>query len=56
MIELNEIDCIMFTKRQALVDDMLKDCIDDPRFLKNLVADYVSSFKEDLVEMLYNNL
>jgi hypothetical protein len=47
-MKINEID----KKRQALIDNMIKDC-NDPRFLKQLVEDYVWTFKEDLVEMLY---
>lgn len=50
-MKLTEID----KKRQALIDDMIKDCNDDPRLLTALVEDYVWTFKEDLVEMLYEN-
>jgi hypothetical protein len=49
---MNELD----KKRQAIIDDMLEDCNNDPRFLKNLIEDYVWTFKEEVVEMLYDGL
>jgi hypothetical protein len=49
---MNELD----NKKQAIIDDMLENCNNDPRFLKNLIEDYVYTFKEDLVEMLYVGL
>ena len=52
MSKMSEIDM----KRQALIENMIEDCNNDPRFLKQLVEDYIWTFKEDLVELLYNNL
>ena len=52
MSKMSEIDM----KRQALIEDMIEDCNNDPRFLKQLVEDYIWTFKEELVELLYNNL
>jgi hypothetical protein len=49
MSKMSEIDM----KRQALIEDMIEDCNNDPRFLKQLVEDYIWTFKEDLVELLY---
>lgn len=49
---MNELD----NKKQAIIDDMLENCNNDPRFLKHLIEDYVYTFKEDLVEMLYIGL
>lgn len=43
-------------KKQAIIDDMLENCNNDPRFLVRLVEDYVWTFKEELVEMLYDGL
>ena len=52
MSKMSEIDM----KRQALIENMIEDCNNDPRFLKQLVEDYIWTFKEELVELLYNNL
>lgn len=49
---MNELD----NKRQALIDDMLENCDNDPNYLKQLVEDYVWTFKEDLVELLHDGL
>ena len=43
-------------KRQALYESMLENCNNDPRFLVRLVEDYVWTFREELVEMLYDGL
>lgn len=46
----------MDDKRQVIIEDLLANCNDDPTFLIHLIEDYVWTFKEDLVEMLYIEL
>jgi hypothetical protein len=50
MSKMSELDM----KRQQLIDDMVEDCNNDPRFLKQMVEDYIWTFNEDLVELLYD--
>jgi hypothetical protein len=49
---INEMD----NKRQALIGDMIMDCNNEFNYLRRLVEDYVWLFKEEMVELLYNEL